>query len=323
MSGPAVAVVVPARNAEPTLSAAVASALAQEVEGGLEVCIAVGPSVDGTAEVARGLAQSDQRVLVVENPTGVTPAGLNLAIRATSAPVVVRLDAHAVLDPGYVARAVEILERTGAVNVGGRQDPRGVSPFEKAVGAAMSSRFAAGDARFRTGGPPGPVDTVYLGVFSRAALEGVDLFDEELVRNQDSELNWRLRQAGGEVYFDPSLVVGYRPRSALRTLGSQYFGYGRWRRVVVRRHPRSVRWRQLLPPVVLCGVGFGLVSGWFWMPLFLFPAVYGVAVMAASVVVGNSPSQIIRLVSVFPVIHMSWAVGFLIGYPARSGGRRT
>ena len=320
MTGPAVAVVVPARDAEATLADAVASALAQEVDGGLEVCIAVAPSLDRTLQVARGLAEGDPRVSVIDNPSGVAAAGLNAAIRATTGPVVVRLDAHAVLDDGYVAAGVAALERTGAVNVGGRQDPRGRSPFEEAAGAAMTSWFGAGDARFRTGGPAGPVDTVYLGVFRRDALETVGLFDEGLVRNQDAELNWRLREAGGVVFFDPDLAVGYRPRSTLAALAAQYFGYGRWRRVVVVRHPRSLRLRQVVPPVVLAGAAVGMVGGWLWAPLFLLPLTYATAVVVASVVVGRRPGRAARLLGVFPAIHLAWAAGFLVG-PLSRGQR--
>ena len=317
MTGPAVAVVVPARDAEATLAAAVASALAQEVDGGLEVCIAVAPSLDRTLQVARGLAEGHPRVSVIDNPAGVTAAGLNAAIRATTGPVVVRLDAHAVLDDGYVAAGVAALERTGAVNVGGRQDPRGRSPFEEATGAAMASWFGAGDARFRTGGPAGPVDTVYLGVFRRNALETAGLFDEGLVRNQDAELNWRLREAGGVVFFDPGLAVGYRPRATLAALAAQYFGYGRWRRAVVVRHPRSLRLRQVVPPVVLVGAVAGMAGGWFWAPLFLLPLVYGTAVVVASVAVGRRLGRAVRLLGVFPAIHLAWAAGFLVGPPTR------
>lgn len=315
MTGPAVAVVIPAKDAEATLADAVASALTQDVDGGLEVCIAVAPSLDRTGQVARGLADGDRRVSVVNNPAGVAAAGLNAAIRATTGPVVVRLDAHAVLDDGYVTAAVAALECTGAVNVGGRQDPRGGSPFEEVAGAAMASRFGAGDARFRTGGPAGPVDTVYLGVFRRDALEAVGLFDESLVRNQDAELNWRLREAGGVVFFDPGLAVGYRPRSTLAALASQYFGYGRWRRVVVSRHPRSLRLRQVVPPVVLAGLVVGITGGLFWAPLFLLPVTYGTAVLIASLLVGRRPGRTVRLLGVFPTMHLAWAAGFLVCAP--------
>ncbi len=318
-----VAVVVPVRNAEATLADAVASVLAQEFDGTLEVCIAVGSSDDRTREVADGLANADRRVLVVDNPAGVTPAGLNAAIRATSAPVVARMDGHAVLPAGYLARAIAVLDRTGAVNVGGIQEPRGRTPFEEAVGRAMASRFGSGDARFHYGGPAGAVDTVYLGVFRRTALEAVGLFDEALVRNQDYEMNWRLREAGGTVWFDPDLRVSYRPRGSLGGLARQFFDYGRWKRVVVARHPRSLRWRQVVPPLATLGVAVGLVAGVWWQPALVVPAVYLAAVVSASLVAGQHPATVLRLLAVYPTLHLSWGVGFLAGPPRRVGRRAT
>ena len=313
---PDVAVVLPVRDEEATLAAAVASVLAQEFHGTLEVCIAVAPSTDGTRAEADAQAAADGRVSVVDNPDGVTPSGLNAAIRATSAPVVVRVDGHAELEPGYVARALATLERTGAVNVGGVQEPRGCTPFERAVGRAMASRFGAGDARFHYGGADGPVDTVYLGVFRRAAIEAVGLFDESLVRNQDYELNWRLRQAGGTVWFDPSLRVGYRPRGTLGGLARQFFIYGRWKRVVLRRHPRSLRLRQVVPPVATLGVVGGLLAAPWWPPALVLPVGYLVGVVMAAVAVGRRPAMVARLLAVYPAMHLSWGAGFLLGPPA-------
>ena len=318
---PDVAVVVPVRNGAATLADAVASVLAQEFDGTLEVCIAVGPSDDRTREVADGLADSDRRVSVVDNPVGVTPAGLNAAIRATSAPVVARIDGHAVLPAGYLTRAVAVLDRTGAVNVGGVQEPRGQTPFEEAAGRAMASRFGSGDARFHHGGPAGAVDTVYLGVFRRTALEAVGLFDEALVRNQDYELNWRLREAGGTVWFDPELRVGYRPRGTLGGLARQFFDYGQWKRVVVGRHPRSLRWRQVVPPTATLGVAAGLVAGVWWPPALVVPAVYLAAVVLVSLVAGRRLATVVRLLAVYPTMHLSWGAGFLAGPPPEVGWR--
>ena len=308
-----VAVVLPGRDEASTLAHAVRSVLDQDVPASLEVYVAVGPSVDDTRAVADALAASDPRVTVLDNPAGVTPAGLNQAIRATSAPIVVRVDGHADLPAGYVARAVATLERTGAVTVGGIQDPRGTTAFEVAVGRAMASRFGAGDARFHYGGPEGPVDTVYLGVFRREAIEAVGLFDESLVRNQDYELNYRLRRAGGTVWFDPELRVGYRPRGSVRALARQFGQYGRWKRVVLGMHPRSLRWRHLVAPATTAAVAVGLLAGAWWPPALIAPAVYAAAVMISSIVVGRQPATVVRLTVVYPTMHLSWGLGFLWG----------
>ena len=312
-----VAVVLPVRNEELTLAATVRSVLAQEVPAGLEVCVAVGSSGDETRAVADGLAAANPRVTVVDNPRGVTPAGLNAAIRATTAPIVVRVDGHAELPADYVARAVATLERTGAVNVGGIQDPRGTTAFEVAVGRAMASRFGAGDARFHYGGAEGAVDTVYLGVFRRQAIEAVGLFDESLVRNQDYELNHRLRQAGGTIWFDPALRVAYRPRGSVRSLACQFGQYGRWKRVVLGMHPRSIRWRHLVAPITTVAVAAGLLVGAWWPLALVLPVGYGAAVAVSSLSVGRTPGTVLRLLVVYPTMHLSWGAGFLWGLLAR------
>ena len=220
---------MPVRNEAADLRRAVAAVRAQDYPRAMQVCLAVAPSTDGTETVAAELAAAHDDVLVVSNPSGTTPAGLNAAIRATTGDVVVRVDGHAELSSGYIRRAVETLKRTGAANVGGVQRAVGTTPFEEAVADAMSSRFGTGDATFHYGGVEGPTDTVYLGVFDRSAIERAGLYDESLVRNQDYELNIRLRQTGGVVWFDPQLSASYRPRGSLRAVSKQYLEYGRWK----------------------------------------------------------------------------------------------
>lgn len=316
------AVVVPVRNEAEHLEQAVAAIASQDYPGRLEICLAVAPSTDATDVVAGRLATADHRVTVAANPSGSTPAGLNAAIRATTAPVIVRVDGHADLFPGYIRRAVETMRRTGAVNVGGIQRAAGTHPFQRAVAAAMSSRFGAGDAKFHYGGTEGPTDTVYLGVFDRTAIEAVGLFDERLARNQDYELNIRLREAGGTVWFDPRLSVLYRPRSSLRGLARQYFEYGRGKRKVLTMHPGSMRWRQAAPPLAVAGVAGGLLAGRWWRPALVVPGAYLAAVVAASIRTGRRhgvPPH--RLLAIFPAMHLSWGAGFLTVLPSRRRGR--
>jgi len=312
---PSVTAILPAREEEPSIAAAINSLLDQEYGGPLDVVVAVAPSTDRTLEIATEIASATGRVTVIENPSGTTPAGLNAAIAATTGEIIVRCDAHAVLPAGYVAAAVMDLKATGAVNVGGIQDAEGIGAMQRAIAAAMTSPFGVGDARFHTGGPPGFVDTVYLGVFQRDALDAVGGFDETLIRNQDYELNYRLRAAGGKIYFDPALRVTYRPRSTLRGLGRQYLEYGRWKRVVMRRHPDSTRWRQLVAPTFVIGLGLSAVAGLTGhrKVAALVPGSYLIALAGATAreVVGRKDSTMLLLPLVFPTMHVSWGVGFL------------
>lgn len=310
---PTVSVVMPVRNEADHLDAAVAAILRQDYPRPLEVVLAIGPSEDGTEDIAERIAAADERVLLVANPAGGTAAGLNAAIGASSGDVVVRVDGHAELSAGYVRRAVATLQRTGADNVGGVQRAVGTTPMQSAIAAAMSSPFGVGDAQFHYGGDEGPTDTVYLGVFRRDALERVDGFDESLVRNQDYELNWRLRDSGGTVWFDPQLAVTYRPRATLRALARQYHEYGQWKRLVLTRDPRSLRWRQLVAPAAVLANAVGLLAGARWRLLLAAPITYATATALAALAAPVPMPQRLRLPAVFAVMHHAWGLGFLRG----------
>ncbi len=301
---------MPIRNEELHLEDAVAAVLAQEYEGMFDVWLAVGPSYDSTEQIANGLADGDDRVRVVPNPAGTTPAGLNAAIAASNGEIVVRVDGHVTLPAGYISEAVRILRETGAVNVGGLQLAVGKSSFERAVAAVMMSVVGSGGAEYRVGSTAKSVDTVFLGVFDRSAGDAVGWFDECLIRNQDYELNIRLRAAGGLVWFDPSLVVEYQPRSTLRSLARQYFDYGRYKAVVLRMHGSSIRLRQLLPPVsmLLLALSF-VVAAKF--PIFLaVPLVY---VLAIGFAVKGSVQTKLWSTVIAPAIHLSWSSGLILG----------
>jgi glycosyltransferase involved in cell wall biosynthesis len=315
-SYPTLSVVMPVRNDAAHLDAAVTAVLEQDYPLPFEVVLGVGPSGDGTESVARALAARHPAVRVVANPSGRTSAALNAAIDAASGDVIARVDSHAEISPGYLRRAVDTLRATGADNVGGVQDATGHTTFQRAVAAAMTSRFGVGNARFHYGGEPGPTDTVYLGVFTRAALTRVGGFDESLVRNQDYELNWRLRDSGGVVWFDPELRVTYRPRGSLRALARQYFEYGQWKREMLRRHPRSLRARQAIAPLTVVANAAGLVIGLTVdRRALLVPAAYVGATLAAAAVAGRDldPPARARLPVVFATMHHAWGLGFLRG----------
>jgi glycosyltransferase involved in cell wall biosynthesis len=309
---PAVSVVLPVLNEELHLANAVQSILSQDYAGTLEIILALGPSKDKTNEIAERLALADKRILLVNNPSGRTAAGLNLALNKSSNPVVVRVDAHAEIQQNYISLAIEIMKSSGAVNVGGIMGAQGVSTFEKTVARAMRSPLGVGASRFHTGGDSGYVDTVYLGVFIRAAVIAVGGFDERFIRAQDWELNFRLRQAGGKIFFDPRLHVTYRPRSTVRALAKQYFEYGRWRRVVSRRHKGTINYRYLAPPFSLIAASLSIILAVALNALFIIPAaVYGIFLISASLLTGKGIIEKILLPMVLFTMQMSWGLGFL------------
>ncbi len=321
------------RDEERDLREAVASVLEQDYPGPLVVALAVGPSRDRTAELADEVAQHDPRVVVVPNPTGLTPQGLNLAVRAgiaalPSSVYLVRTDGHARLPQGYVRTAVEVLERTGADNVGGMMVPVGSGGLQEAVARAMSHPVGLGGGRFHTGGVEGEGETVYLGAFRRATFARVGGYDEHWTRAQDWELNLRLRESGGVVWFTPRLRVEYRPRSSWRALASQFFRTGQWRREVVSRYPATASPRYLAPPVAVAAMALavvvalvGLLAG---VPALLaalvVPGAYLVGVLVAAVVAGRGlrARAAWRFPAVLVVMHVCWGAGFLRGGAGRS-----
>jgi succinoglycan biosynthesis protein ExoA len=340
---PAVSVVMPVLDEEKHLAESVAAVLGQEYPGGFELVLAIGPSKDRTEAIARQLAAADPRITVVPNPTGQISAAMNAAVRTARHDIITRIDAHSMLPDGYLRTAVTALQETGAADVGGWMAAEGVTPFQQAVAWAMTSPFGMGAAANHTGGTAGPADTVYLGVYRRSEIEKAGGYDETMLIAEDWELNYRLRAAGGLIWFNPDLKVTYRPRASLGALAKQQFRYGRWRRVVARRYPETVNPRYLAPPaatvlnaagLLLGGAGvIGAVAGLTgtgggapvrWLMLgFAIPVVYLAGVTGvAAVFAKDTPLGVrARVPAVLAVLHTCWGAGFLTS-PRRLARRR-
>jgi glycosyltransferase involved in cell wall biosynthesis len=311
-ASPGISVILPVLNEQAHLEDSIRAILSQNYQGNFEVILALGPSADSTDRIARSLAAEDSRVKLVQNPSGRTAAGLNIALNTSTQEVVVRVDAHAEIPQDYLHLVVEILRETGAVNVGGVMGADGVTDFEMAVAAAMRSPFGVGGSRFHIGGKAGYVDTVYLGAFIRQAVVDAGGFDERFVRAQDWELNYRLRQNGGTIYFDPRLHVTYRPRSNYRKLAKQYFEYGRWRRVIARKYPQTINYRYLAPPLALIGTFLSLLAGTIFDPsLYLPAATYLTFIAITPLFISKNLTHYPLLLLILPTMHFSWGLGFL------------
>jgi succinoglycan biosynthesis protein ExoA len=339
MDYPPVSVVMPVRNEERHLAEAVRHVLAQDYPGPLELVLAVGPSHDRTEQIARELAKTEARVTVVANPSGQIASALNLAVGTARHQIIARIDGHALFPEDYVTTAVAVLEQTGAADVGGVMAAEGQTPFEQAVAWGMTSKAGVGSAGWHTGGQAGPADSVYLGVYRRELIEQAGGWDEEMLRAEDWELNYRIRAGGALVWFTPELQVTYRPRENVRRLGSQYFHYGRWRRVIVREHPETASFRYLAPPAAAALTTTGLIAGLAGLagiaagaPTAVkaltaglaIPLVYLAGITAVSAALSKTlkPPVRARLPLVLAVMHMCWGAGFLTSPRTLHGGRK-
>jgi len=316
--------VMPVLNEEKHLRTAVSSIFEQKGLdlGQIEVILALGPSTDRTKQVAEDL-KAEYPVIIVSNPTGRTPAGLNLAIKAARYEVVVRVDAHSQLSPEYTKTALEILNSTGAANVGGIMKAVGVTPFQQAIAFAYGSRFGLGGGTYHVGGSAGPSDSVYLGVFRKEVLEKLGGFNEKMLRGQDWELNLRIRESGEQVWFDPRLEVTYYPRSSLSKVTKQFFETGAWRAQLTKAHINRANLRYFAPPALVLATftGLALYIAGTWGFFGLIPlCTYLLGVAAISLTAGSLGLMAkLALLVALPTMHFSWGSGFIVGLFNKAG----
>ena len=259
---PSVSVVVPMRNEAAHIGRCLDALARQEYASGLLEVLAVdGASTDGTTDVVRSrLPGARVAVRLLENP-GVTAArGLNVGIRAARGDVIIILGAHSEPALDFVRASVEALWRSEADCVGGRIESVARGAVGEAIALAMASRFGVGDVRFRTSDTPGFVDTVAFGAYKRDVFDRIGLFDEFLDRNVDDEFNYRLRDAGGTLYLDPSIRSRYYTRQTFGDLFRQYRHYGEWKVVVAQRHPAQMRPRHFVPAAFVGATVLGLLA---------------------------------------------------------------
>jgi glycosyltransferase involved in cell wall biosynthesis len=312
LTSPSVTVILPILNEEADLQNCISAILKQDYAGEIEIILALGPSKDKTNQIARNLAAADKRIKLVNNSTGQTAKGLNLAIAESSFEIICRIDGHSEISNSYLKTAVSIMQEKGAVNVGGLMHADGKAGLQRTIAQAMRSKLGVGASKFHTGGKAGPSDTVYLGTFKKSAILAAGGFDERYIRAQDWELNHRMRAQGGLIWFDPRLVVTYRPRKSLSKLAKQYFQYGRWRRVISRQHPKTTNFRYLAPPVALVinllSVVFGvLVAKIFFLPVLIYMTI----LIIGGLFIGRNIADKLLMPIVFATMHLSWGAGFI------------
>jgi glycosyltransferase involved in cell wall biosynthesis len=316
---PSISVVIPVYNEERHIEECLDSVLAQDYPADrYEVIVADGGSDDQTRDIVERIATRHPNVRLIDNPGRLQAAGLNRAILASHGAVIARQDGHAEWAPNHLRRSVELLQATGADNVGGLQEAVGDGPSGRAISRAMSSPFGVGGARFRYSREEQEMPTVFLGTFRRTAFERVGLFDEAYPPHEDYELNERIRSTGGRIVFSPDLRTRYHVRDGLAALARQYYRYGRGKVRVARARPGVIRPYHLAAPALVAAIpvmAAMVVTGRGRRVALAGVTSYAAANLVATVMAGKGePLEVRRRIpGTFLVMHVAWGVGFWVG----------
>ena len=322
---PLVSVIIPCRNEENTIHL-VLDALHQQsfpLEK-MEIVIADGLSTDNTRSEIQAYADSHPllKLHLLDNPRKNIPSGLNIAINAAVGEIIVRMDAHSLPEPDYIARMVAAIQSNIAENVGGVWDiaAGNKSWVARSIAAAASNPLSVGDALYRYTNRAGYVDTVPYGCYRRSLFDEIGLFDETLLANEDYEINARIRQSGGRIWLDPAIRCTYFARPTLKALAKQYWGYGYWKAQMLKRYPKTLRWRQALPPLFVLGLVFLAIAGFFWRPAWIalaaILAVYLLVQLIPAVAIARKKNDIslsFGIVLATLTMHLSWGSAFIVG----------
>lgn len=326
---PIVTIIMPVRNEGSYIERSLGSVMAQDYPSAhTEIVVVDGLSDDGTQDVVRRIAAGESNMRLVENRERIVSTALNHGLRQARGDIIVRVDGHCEIAPDYVRQCVHHLQQSGADGVGGPIETIGETRVAQGIALAMSSWFGMGGSAFRTIKDRAMwVETVAFAAYRMETIRRIGLYDEELVRNQDDEYNYRLLKQGGKILLTPDIRSRYYGRGSLRKLWRQFYQYGFWKVRVMQKHPRQMRWRQFVPfAFVLALIVTALLPiGWaFFMAILL---VYGAANLLASSGIARQHGwrYFPTLLLAHPTMHVSYGLGFLVGlvrFAGRWGDKR-
>ncbi|MBL8172198.1 MAG: glycosyltransferase family 2 protein [Acidobacteria bacterium] len=320
---PFVSVVMPVRNEAGYIERSLGSVLAQDYPlEQMEIIVADGMSTDQTRALIAGFQTRFQRLKVIDNPGKIAPTGLNRAIAQASGDIIVRVDGHCEIAPDYLRRCVHYLQSGAADGVGGPIETIGETLSARVIATAMSSAFGVGGSAFRTIKDQTMLtDTVAFPAYTRTIIERAGPYDEELVRNQDDEYNYRLRKLGAKILLAADVQSRYYSRSTFRKVFKQYYQYGYWKVRVLQKHPRQMSLRQFVPPAFVAALLVGVLAASF-LPLgaWLLAGILGCYLLANLLASARSASKsdafgshLLLLPIVYTALHISYGLGFLVG----------
>lgn len=315
-------VIIPTLNERAHIGALLDRLLAEPAGIVGEIWVADGGSTDGTPDIVTAAARHDPRVRLIDNPDRIQAAGINRAV-ARADPrfaAIVRVDAHAGYPAGYVGTVLRTMAERGADSVVVRLDTIGGTCLQRAIAAASNSRIGTGGSAHRMGGRSGFVDHGHHAGMTRAMFEQAGGYDPAFEANEDAEFDYRIRRAGGRIWFAADIALRYVPRGTLRGLGRQYFRYGSGRARTFLKHGERLRIRQMLPPVALTGCIAGLLLAPLSPYALLLPLGYAVPVAIGAMIMAIRAGSACVLLAApaLATMHFAWGAGFLHRILARN-----
>ncbi|MHB8579646.1 MAG: glycosyltransferase family 2 protein [Ignavibacteriaceae bacterium] len=277
-----------------------------------ELLIIDGGSSDGTLEIVKELLNYHQNIFLIDNPGKFVPFALNIGIQKAKGDIIVRLDAHTKYSPDYFEKIIESFTKTNADIVGGPYLTIYKTDFQNAVSKAISNPFGIGDSKAHDSNYEGYVDSVPYGAFKKKIFNETGLFDERLIRNQDDEFNYRANSLGKKVYLNPAIKLWYYPRDRFWGLFNQYFQYGFYKPLVLKKINSGIKARHLIPALFilyLLLLPLASILSWIFIPLIVYIIIL---LFISGNTKGNVKVKTYSLI-VYPAIHLSYGLGFILG----------
>jgi len=314
-----VSIIIPCRNEEKYIGKCMDSIVNSNYDKNfLELFVCDGLSDDGTENIIKEYSEKYSFIKILKNENRTTPFALNIGIKQSAGDIILILGSHAELSVDYIKKSVEILESDPTIGCAGGVLENIIEDTSfKAIANAMSSSFGVGNASFRTGSKEGFVDTVAFGAYKRKVFDKVGYFDEDLIRNQDDEFNFRLIKNNYKIYLSHSIKAKYYVRSSFSKLSKQYYQYGYWKVYANKKHNTITTFRQLIPPFFVLFIILGLAASIFanlilkvYLGGLLF---YLLSAFVAASLISAKFSEIPTIVFSFILLHCSYGSGYIAG----------
>lgn len=314
-----VSIVIPCRNEKKYISQCLDSFINQEYPKDLyEILVCDGFSDDGTRDIVKEYSSKYKNIKLLDNEGISAPKGMNLGIKYSKADAVIIFGAHAYADKNFIKNNVEALKNPKVGCSGGPIKTISENEIGKAIALAMSSPFGVGNALFRFASEDMYVDTVAFGAYRREVLDEVGYFDEELVRNQDDELNFRIHKGGYKILLSHKVKSVYYSRGSLRKLWKQYYQYGFWKVRVMQKHGKAASLRHLVPITFVLTNILGMILGMFLKPILALWVIEVIMYILLNIIftvkIGKKEPSLMKYIpGIFPILHTSYGLGFLNG----------